>query len=73
MLNIIMGFAIITIMFLTPIATLMVMGELFALIATKTHKNVALLSKILAIIIICEIIFEVLLLLYLIGRGVLIW
>ena len=72
MLNIIIGLAIITIMFLTPIATLMIMGELFTLIVTKTHKNIALLSKILAIILVCEIIFEIFLLLYLIGRGVLI-
>lgn len=72
MLNIILGLAIITIMFLTPIATLMIMGEIFALIVTKTHKNIALLSKICAIIIICEVIFEILLLLYLIGRSVLI-
>lgn len=70
MLNILMGFAIIAIMFLTPIATLMIMGEIFALIVTKTHKNIESLSKICAIIIICEIILEVLLLLYLVGRGV---
>jgi hypothetical protein len=65
MLNIVIGLAIITIMFLTPIATLMIMSVIFALIVTETH------SKILAIIIICEIIFEIFLLLYLIGRGVL--
>lgn len=71
MLNIILGLAIITIMFLTPIATLMIMGEIFAIIVTKTHKNIESLSKICAIIIICEVIFEILLLIYLIGRGVL--
>jgi hypothetical protein len=71
MLNIILGLAILISMFLTPIATLMIMGEIFALIVTKTHKNIELLSKICAIIIICEIIFEILLLLYLIGRSVL--
>jgi hypothetical protein len=72
MLNIILGLAILISMFLTPIATLMIMGEIFALIVTKTHKNIALLSKILAIILVCEIIFEIFLLLYLIGRSVLI-
>jgi hypothetical protein len=72
MLNILMGLAIIVITLLTPIVTLMVMGEIFALIVTKTHKNIALLSKILAIILVCEIIFEIFLLLYLIGRSVLI-
>jgi hypothetical protein len=69
MLNIILGLAILVLMFLTPIATLMIMGELFALIVTKTDKNIASLSKICAIIVICEIVFEVLLLLYLIGNG----
>jgi hypothetical protein len=72
MLNIILGLAILISMFLTPIVTLMIMGEIFALIVTKTHKNIVLLSKILAIIIICEVIFEIFLLLYLIGRSVLI-
>jgi hypothetical protein len=67
-----MGLIIITVMFLTPIVTLMIMGEIFALIVTKTHKNIVLLSKILAIILVCEIIFEIFLLLYLIGRSVLI-
>jgi hypothetical protein len=70
MLNIILGLVILVLMLITPIATLMIMGEIFGLIVTKTHKNVALLSKICAIIVICEIIFEVLLLLYLIGSGV---
>ena len=69
MLNIILGLAILVIMFLSPLATLMIMGEIFALIVAKTHKNIALLSKICAIIIVIEIIFEVLLLLYLIGSG----
>ena len=70
MLNIILGLAILVIMLITPIATLMMMGEIFALIVTKTHKNVALLSKICAIIIVIEIIFEIILLLCLIGNGV---
>jgi hypothetical protein len=70
MLNILIGLVILAIMFLTPIATLMIMGEIFTLIVTKTHKNIALLSKICAIIIICEVIFEIFLLLYLVGRGV---
>ena len=47
----------------------MIMCEFFGLIVTKTHKNIEPLSKIGAIIVICEIIFEVLLLLYLIGKG----
>lgn len=71
MLNILMGLVILAIMFLTPIATLMIMGEIFALIVTKAHKNIESLSKICAIIIVCEVIFEIFLLLYLIGRGVL--
>ena len=70
MINIILGLAILVIMLITPIATLMIMGEFFALIVTKTHKNIEPLSKICAIIVICEIIFEILLLLYLIGNGI---
>lgn len=70
MLNILLGLVILVIMFIAPIATLMIMGELLGLIVTKTHKNIALLSKMCAIIVIVEIIFEVLLLLYLIGNGV---
>lgn len=69
MLNIILGLAILVIMLITPIATLMIMGEFFGLIVTKTHKNITVLSKICAIIVICEIIFEIILLLYLIGNG----
>lgn len=72
MLNIIIGFMILGILIFTPIVTMIIVGEILGLSAQYIGENTALLSKILAIIIICEVIFEILLLLYLIGRGALI-
>lgn len=71
MLNIVIGFMILGILIFTPIVTMIIVGEILRLSAQYIGENTALLSKILAIIIICEIIFEIFLLVYLIGRGVL--
>jgi hypothetical protein len=72
MLNIVIGFMILGILIFTPIVTMIIVGEILGLSAQYIGKNTALLSKICAIIIICEVIFEIFLLLYLIGRSVLI-